>query len=137
MDEVSGRLADAAVECRNYAMALRTVLLLHGSSELSEKDVRQLAERHRLEETIAALSIMWSVPIEAVEHIVCRSRIETLLCACKAAEFEWPTARAIIKASPRLPLPGRLAEMHKEFEHLTYTHAQNVFLSWRKSLQAQ
>jgi hypothetical protein len=62
---------------------------------------------------------MWSVPIETVEQIVCRGRVEPFLRACKAAAFGWSTVRAIIEASPRVPLPGRLAEMQKDFERLT------------------
>jgi len=126
VDEVSGRLTDAAVNSRNYATALRTVLLLHGSSDLRESDILRLAEHHRLGEVLAALSIMWSAPIETVEQIVCRDRVEHLLRACKAAGFAWPTVRAIIKASSRLPLPGRLAEMQKEFEKLTPAHVQDA-----------
>jgi hypothetical protein len=135
VDEVSGRLADAAVNCRNYGTALRTVLLLHGSSELRENDVLRLAEHHRLEELIAALSIMWSIPIETLEQIVCRGRVEPLLRACKAAAFAWTTVRAIIKASTRLPLPGRLVEIQKEFEKLTTAQVQDGldFLPTRRS----
>jgi len=135
VDEVSGRLADAAVDCRNYGSALRTVLLLHGSSELGENDVRRLAERHRLEEVIAALSIMWSVPVEAVEQLVCRGRVDPLLRACKAAAFAWPTVRAIVKASPRLPLPGRWAELQNDFERLTAAEVQDALSSWQNSSQ--
>src|SRR5262249_17970673 len=115
VDEVAGNLADALVDNRDYAAALRRVLLLHGSSDLSENDVLRLAERHRLEEVIAALSIVWSIPIETVEQVVCRDRIEKLLFTCKVAGFQWTTVRAIIKASPRLPLPERLAEMQRDF----------------------
>jgi uncharacterized protein (DUF2336 family) len=129
VEKVSGKIADAAIEYRNYPMALRTVLLLHGSSELNENDLLQLAKHYRLEEVVAALSIMWSTPIETIEQIVCTGRIEVLLCACKAAGFEWGTVRAIIKASPRLPLPGRLAEMKKEFESLTDARAKKVLSS--------
>jgi uncharacterized protein (DUF2336 family) len=132
VDEVSGRLADAAVECHDYAGALRTVLLLHGSSDLTEHDVLRLAERHRLEEAIAALSIMWSVPIETVEQIMCRGRVTSLLGACKAAGFTWATVRALINASPRLPLPGRLGEMEKEFARLTDIEIQQSLSGWTR-----
>ena len=126
VDEVSGKLADEIVESRNYAAALRRVLLLHGSSKLSENDVLRLAESYQLEELIAALSIVWSVPIETVEQIVCRDRIESMLFACRAAGFRWATVHAIIKASPRLPLPGRLAEMQRDFAGITDAEVQNA-----------
>jgi uncharacterized protein (DUF2336 family) len=133
VDEVSAKVADGIVDSRDYAVARRRVLLLHGSAQLSDNDVLRLAESHRLEEVITALSIVWSVPIETVERIVCRDRIEGLLFACKAAGFEWATVRAIIKASPRLPLPGRLAEMERDFARIIDADARNALSAWRKA----
>ena len=133
VDGVSAKVADGFVESRDYAVALRRVLSLHGSSKLSDNDVLRLAESHRLEEVITALSLVWSVPIETVERIVCRDRIERLLSACKAVGFQWATVRAIIKASPRLPLPGRLAEMERDFAKIIDADAQNALSTLRKA----
>jgi uncharacterized protein (DUF2336 family) len=131
VDKVSGRIADETTQDRNYAAALRAVLSLSRAGKLTEDYIVHLAANKRCEEIVAALSLIWSVPLEAAEQILCRAPMEALLCACKAAGFAWPTVRAIIQAGPRAPSPGRLIELRADFAEITAAAAKNSLAPWQ------
>jgi hypothetical protein len=130
VDRVSGTIADGATQDRNYAAALRNVLALSRSDKLTEDHIIHLARLGHFEEMVAALSLIWSVPLVSAEQILCGARMDSLLFACKAAGFGWPTVRAIIQTGPRAPSPGRLIEIREEFAKVTHEAARRALASW-------
>ena len=133
VDEVSGRIADETAKDRNYAAALRTVLSLSRAGKLTENYIVHLATHDRFAETVAALSIVWSMPLDGAEQVLCRAPMETLLCACKAVGFAWPTVRAIIQAGPRAPSPVRLIELRNDFARISDAAARSGLAPWQNS----
>jgi hypothetical protein len=130
VDRVSGTIADGATQDRNYAAALRNVLALSRPDKLTEDHIIHLARLGHFEEMVAALSLIWSVPLVSAEQILCGARMDSLLFACKAAGFGWPTVRAIIQTGPRAPSPGRLIEIREEFAKVTHEAARRALASW-------
>jgi uncharacterized protein (DUF2336 family) len=130
VDQVSGTIADEATIDQNYAAALRTLLASSGSGQLTENHVIHLAGLGRFEELVAALSIIWSVPLDSAGQILCRAPMDALLFACKAAGFGWPTVRAIVRTGPRPPSPERLIEVREEFARVTHEAAKRALASW-------
>jgi uncharacterized protein (DUF2336 family) len=85
---------------RDYSEARKTVLAMHQSGKLSETELANFAKDKKFEETVASLSVLCNVPIEAADRLANGDRPDPILILCKAAGFSWPTARAIISSRP-------------------------------------
>ncbi len=130
--KTSGELAAEASVSRNYSAALRNVLLTHGTGNLRERDVLDFARARQFEKTVAALSVLCSIPLEVTDQVLCGDRIESLLILCKAIGFEWATVRAIIHIRPGARLSSeRLVEVCDDFARLSNTTAQKVLRLWQ------
>jgi uncharacterized protein DUF2336 len=129
---VSGAIADEVPPPPNYAEALRSVLSQHGSGNLTEEDVMYFACRRELAETVAALSVVWSLPIEVTEHLVCRMPVDTLLLCSKGAGFAWSTVRAIAQVRPAAPSPQRLIELRNRFASLSESDGRVALIKWQR-----
>lgn len=130
--KASGEVAAEAAISRNYATALRRILLTHAAGKLTERDVLNFAEASQFEETVAALSVFCAVPIEVVDQVMCGDRTDTLLILCKAADFEWATVRAIVKLRPSRRLSAeQLVEICDDFAKLSHMTAQKVLRFWQ------
>jgi uncharacterized protein (DUF2336 family) len=125
----AGMIADEASHYRDYSAALRNVILGHPSGKLTEADVVYFAERGELEEMVAALSVIWCVPIELADQLVLRGRVNSLLFCSKAADFEWPTVAAILRKRPLEPTPRRPTEL--EYAALSARMAGEVLSVWQ------
>ena len=129
---VSGAIADEVPRPRKYAEALRRVLSRHGSGNLNEDDVVYFARRGEVAETVAALSVIWSLPIEATERIVCRAPVGALLLCSKGAGFAWSTVREIARIRSTEPSPQRLIELRNNFAALSETTARVALTAWQR-----
>lgn len=131
--KVSGEVAAQATIARDYATALRNVLLKYAAGQLGEREVLDFARARRFEETVAALSLFCSVPVEIVDRIICGKRIEPVLILCRAAGFEWPTARAIIQLYRRKFVISSdwMIEACDDFKRLSNGTAQKVLRFWQ------
>ena len=121
--------------------AFRRIVVKVGSSllvdskagKLNEAALLGFAKSFAYEESVAALAAMSGVGIATLDRLISGDRRDPVLIVGKTIGLEWATVRAIIEASPRLPLPGRLAEMQKDFARITEPEAQNALSAWRKS----
>jgi uncharacterized protein (DUF2336 family) len=132
LDKVSGEIADEAPRPRSYGVAIRRVLLDTARRQLSEDDLLEYATNHEVDETVAALSLLSSVPTEKIEHVLTRAQYETLLIICKAAGLTWVGARAVLLLkSPRADLSSEaLAELQQRFEDLELSQANHIVQMW-------
>ncbi len=132
VSRISGEVAAESPVAPDYASALRTVLLTCSGGNVSEGDILNFAQSNRFEETVSALSVLCSVPIDVVDQIMCGDRIETLLILCKAADFKWSTVRAIIQLRPGGRMrPEQLVEACDDFAKLANGTAQRVLTFWQ------
>ncbi len=123
---------ESATSC-DHAVALHRVVVLHEAGKLGEDELVDFAKSGRMEETIAALSLLCSVPIDVVDWLVRGERIDPALILCKAAGYTWPTARAIIlvrHAGPHSSTQG-LQAAQDEFNKLSRSTAQRALRFWR------
>ncbi len=117
---------------RNYAAALAAVQALHKERQLTETDVADYAKNGKYEETLAALAVVSSVPIEVVDRLVNGERADPVLILARAAGFSWPTVRAIMTARPGLKPAGQTLDAGREnFDRLTPATAQRVVRFWQ------
>ena len=97
-DEVAAKAAP-----RNYAAALAAVRALHKERKLTEADVAEYAKAGKYEETIAALATICAVPVEVVDRLMNGERADPVLILARAANFGWPTVKAIIEGAAGQP----------------------------------
>jgi uncharacterized protein (DUF2336 family) len=118
---------------RDYTFAQRTVLALHQSGKLGEPELVDFANSKKFEETVATLSALSGVPIEAVDRLAGGERPDPVLILCKAVGFSWATARAIIAAHPGSKTISNQAldSAYSNFERLSPTTAQRVVRFWQ------
>ena len=130
LDKVS-REFEAPV--RDYSEAHHAVLAMHQDGKLGEPELSEFAKDKKFEETVAALSVLCNVPIEAADRLVAAERPDPVLILCKAAGFSWTTARAIISSRPdaKGSLSHSLDAAYSNFEKLAPATAQRVVRFWQ------
>jgi uncharacterized protein (DUF2336 family) len=117
---------------RNYAAALAAVQQMHRERKLTEQDVIAFANSGKYEETIAALAVFCSVPVDVVDRLMSGERADPVLILARAAGFGWTTVRAVICSRPG-PKPSSqiLDDAFENFERLTPATAQRVVRFWQ------
>lgn len=127
-DEVGAKAAP-----RNYAAALAAVRALHKERKLGENDVAEYAKAGKYEETIAALATISSVPVDVVDRLMSGDRSDPILILARAANFTWPTVKAVMNAQPggKGASPAALDAAKDNFDRLTMTTAQRVVRFWQ------
>ncbi len=86
-----------------------------------------------MEETVAALALLCSVPIEVTDRLMTGDRLDPALILGKSAGWGWPTVKAIILARPQgARISSRaLDDAYSQFERLSPSHrpARHAFLA--------
>ena len=118
---------------RDYSEARRIVLAMHQDGKLGEAELAEFAKDKKFEETVAALSVLCNVPIEAADRLVAGERPDPVLILCKASGFGWTTARAIISSRPgsKGASSHALDAAYSNFEKLAPATAQRVVRFWQ------
>jgi hypothetical protein len=99
---------------------------------LNEEQVASFARRGELEQTVAALSLVWSMSIEVTERIVCQAPVEVLLLCSKGVGFAWSTVGAIAQVRPTEPSPQRLIELRNKFATLSESDGRVALNEWQR-----
>ncbi len=122
----------------NYAAAIRQLVLEQRAGGLGEAEVAKYAEAKQIEETVAALSLISEVPVDAVERVLGAEEIEPTLILCRAAQFHWITARAVILLRPcnRAKVVDDLTEACSAFDALAVASAAKVLEFWQSQAMA-
>lgn len=130
--KISKELNEGAAP-RDYTSAQQTVLGLHSTGQLGEPQLMDFAQAKKIEETVATLSALSGVPIEAVDRLTCGERPDPVLILCKAVGFGWPTARAIMMAQPaNKNISNQALDVaYSNFERLSPSTAQRVVRFWQ------
>ena len=132
LDKVA-REFDKAAPVRDYSAARQTVLALHQAGKLGENELQDFAKSKKYEETVASLSALCGVPIEAADRLVGGDRPDPVLILCKASGFGWTTARAIItsRSGVKGTSSQALDAAYANFEKLAPATAQRVVRFWQ------
>lgn len=127
-DEVASKASP-----RNYQSAIAAVRALHRAGTLSEADLARFAEGGEYEETIAALAMLCSVPVDVVDRLMSGDRPDPVLILGRASGFKWETVRAILTARPgaKGTSTQALDAAFEHFDKLTAPTAQRVVRFWQ------
>ena len=101
IDSVIEEIGIKPAKAIDYSAAEAAVLALNRAGNLNDSAVDRFAIDDNYRNVTAALSLLSSVSIEAIEPLPANSRLYGLIVACKAARLDWSTATQIIRN--RLP----------------------------------
>jgi uncharacterized protein (DUF2336 family) len=134
LDKISKEY-DKAVPARDYSAALRLVREMQVAEQLGEPELAEFAKERKFEETVAAVSVLCGVPVETADRLMAGDRPDPILILCKAANFGWTTARAIIMSRPsaRGTSNQSIDTAFTNFEKLSASTAQRVVRFWQVS----
>ena len=139
VEEMSAQVAHQAPAARNIEAAQRLVQALKEQGRLKEPDVLAFAQRGKLDEVIASLALLCAVSCDLVDRLLRSGRADAVLVPCKAMNFGWPTARAILGARAQGCGEQDLANAETEYLKLSVPTAARVLRFWqvRQATQAQ
>lgn len=127
--------AGAAPARRNFAAAQKAIVALHNDGELDQEALARFARERKYEETVAGLSAISGLAIEAVDQVIASGRRDSILILGRALGLEWATVRLLI--SLRL-MEGRslstadVEDARVNFERLALPTAQRVVKFWKE-----
>jgi uncharacterized protein (DUF2336 family) len=129
-DTIHARLGPAS---KDYVIAIRTVAKLHQRGELTEDEVFEFARGLKFSETVAALSLLCSLPNDIVERALVDKNRESILIVAKALDFSWTTAMALLfLGAPNYRITaGDLDRMKIDFIRLKYETCLRVLDVYR------
>jgi len=118
---------------RDYTEAQHLVGLLNRDGKLGEAAMLEFARANKFEETIAALALRCSAPIDIIDRLMQGARIDALLIPCKAAGLAWATTRAIIRLNPAHSITSEddFEIAKQDFQKLSVAAAQRIMRFWQ------
>jgi hypothetical protein len=131
LNEVSDEIASEEPETRDYTPVIRQLMQDHPNETLGERDIVLFALSRRIDEVVAALSILTGLPGAMVAKVL-NANLEPLLILCKAAGLSWPATGAVALARPvRSASAEELAQAAKDFGKLSVASARQVLRFWQ------
>jgi uncharacterized protein (DUF2336 family) len=116
----------------DYAEAQRAVLELNRKGKLNDQSINRFAVQGEYHNVVAALALLTTVPIEAIESLIGNAQLDGLIVACKASRLNWSTTTMIIHNRPGCSSASKLqVERAREmFETLVLSTAQQTIRIW-------
>jgi uncharacterized protein (DUF2336 family) len=116
----------------DYTQSEAIVLALNRAGKLGDQTINRFAIQGEYLNVIAALSLLSTVKIEAVEPLINNPRPDGLIVACRASRLDWSTTLMILRNRPNcVPLTKQELEQGKEvFETLSLSAAQRTIRFW-------
>ena len=116
----------------DYSASEAAVLVLNRAGKLGDQTINRFAVQGEYTNIIAALSLLSTVKIEAIEPLMSNRRPDGLVVACKASRLDWSTTNMILRNRPKCTsLSKTEIEQAKEmFEALSLSAAQRTIQFW-------
>lgn len=132
IDSVVEKIGGKAVKAIDYTAAEAAVLALSRAGNLNNSSVNRFALDKNYQNVTAALSLLASVSIDAIEPLLSNTKLEGLIVACKAARLSWSTTNMIIRHRPNCVLPAQLDfdEAKNVYEAVSLSAAQRTIRFW-------
>lgn len=127
--EIEQGVVAKALDCSEAQSA---VLKLSQSRQLDDPVINIFATRREYAHVMAALALLSTVSIEAIQLLMEEPGCTGLVVACRAAQLSWPTTLAIInhrRGSERLS-PSEANQHKHAFETLSLPSAQRTIRFW-------
>jgi uncharacterized protein (DUF2336 family) len=132
IDAIAAQIGIEVPKAVDYTQSEAIVLALNRAGKLGDQTINRFAIQGEYSNIIAALSLLSTVPIEAVEPLIRNPRPDGLIVACKASRLNWSTTVMILRNRPNCaPLSKQeLEEGQESFETLSLSAAQRTIRFW-------
>lgn len=126
------QIASPALAPTDYTESEAMVLALNRAGKLGDQTINRFATQGEYTHIVAALSLLTSVKIEAIEPLIANPRPDGLIVACKASRLDWSTANMILRNRPHgRPLTRQELDAGREvFDALSLSSAQRTIRFW-------
>ena len=126
------QIASPALAPQNYAESESMVIALNRAGKLGDQTINRFAMQGEYTHIVAALALLNSVKIEAIEPLITNPRPDGLIVACKASRLNWSTTSMILRNRPDCrPLTKQEFENGREvFDALSLSSAQRTIRFW-------
>jgi Uncharacterised protein conserved in bacteria (DUF2336) len=117
---------------------MTTILKERHEGRPLEADVLGYATAKKPVEVICCLAMICRVPPELIESLLDEQRREPFMMVCKAANFKWPTVRALVemRERPGQALQDALTQACEDFNRISPIVAQQALKMWQKKASA-
>jgi hypothetical protein len=117
----------------DYAAAQTGVAALKVEGRLNDAAVFEFATKGQYAHIVTALSTLCIAPVPLVDELLQSKHREAILIACKAAELEWPTVKAVLNCRA---IAGKMSDLdvdtaRTDFLRLSASGAQRVLRFWQ------
>jgi hypothetical protein len=116
----------------DYTQSEATVLALNRAGKLGDQTINRFAIQGEYSNVIAALSLLSTVAIDAIEPLISNPRPDGLIVACRASRLNWSTTMMILRNRPKCPAASKqdLEQSREAFEALSLSAAQRTIRFW-------
>lgn len=116
----------------DYTEHQSAVIALNRAGKLGDQTINRFAIQEEYGNIIAALSLLSTAPIEAIEPLISNERPDGLIVACRASRLNWSTTLMVLHNRPNCrPLSKQETEEVKAvFEGLSLSSAQQTIKFW-------
>jgi uncharacterized protein (DUF2336 family) len=116
----------------DYTQSEATVLALNRAGKLGDQTINRFAIEGEYSNVIAALSLLSTVAIDAIEPLISNPRPDGLIVACRASRLNWSTTMMILRNRPKCPPASKqdLEQSREAFEALSLSAAQRTIRFW-------
>jgi uncharacterized protein (DUF2336 family) len=117
----------------DYAAAQTGVAALRAEGRLNDAAVFEFASKGQYAHIVTALSALCGAPVPLIDELLQSKHREAILIACKAAELEWPTVKAVLNCRA---VAGKMSDLdvdsaRADFLRLSASGAQRVLRFWQ------
>ena len=132
IDAIAAQIGIEAPKAVDYTQSEAIVLALNRAGKLGDQTINRFAIQGEYANVIAALSLLSTVPIDAVEPLISNPRPDGLIVACKASRLNWSTTVMILRNRPNCATISKqeLEEGQESFETLSLSAAQRTIRFW-------
>lgn len=124
---------NTSVSIRDYSQARKLVMEMHGRRKLNEWEIIEFATSNKFEETVAALSVLCTTPIDIIENFMNHNPAEAMPVVCRAAGLSWRSTEAVIMLCPAVggtPNHGVLRLALANFSKLNKSTSEKLLRFW-------
>lgn len=131
--QISDQVAGEEAAPRDFSAAHRHVLALQKKGALNEEAILSFVRANEYENLVAGVSVLCGLPFDLIDRLMHIERGDALLIPCKAAGFEWPTVRNILKNRPawRVMSEADMEKARTDYVKLSKPTAERINRFWQ------
>ncbi|HVV63820.1 MAG TPA: DUF2336 domain-containing protein [Pseudolabrys sp.] len=131
--QISSQIGEKAGPRKDFSAAERLVHSFSQDTALTKSKVLEFADGARIEELVAALSILSGIRIDLIGQLVCDTDAFGAMVVCKAIRLEWSVAHSVLTAAPGAGATraAQLEELCDEYDKLSPASAQRLLGFWQ------